>query len=153
MVVGLQSEKGEIEIQRNNLRNQINLRAKDNQIYQITALWFGKDAPVDVTKEELKLILIVWFGSLAAIVALTGTILAFAGLVVRYHEPKPGGGGSEFKSAWRSVRSAAVALRQHLRKRIREGPRVVTKEVPVNKIVYRDVPREVVRKDLVYVPL
>lgn len=113
---------------------------------------------MDVTKDELKLISTIWFGSLAAIVALTGTILALAGLVVRYHQPK---------RTWYSVRGVAVALRQHLRRRLREGPKIVTKEVPVDKVVFKEVPvevpvdkvvfkevpKEVVRKEIVYVPL
>lgn len=149
----LQPQVDALEDRRNELRNSINRRAKDNQIYQIASLWFGHDSPADVTKDELKLVSGIWFGSLAAIVALTGTILAFAGLVVRYHEPRREPRRRGPAQTLRSVRAAAVAVQRHARRRVREGPRVVTKEVPVDRVVYRDVPKEVVRKDIVYVPL
>jgi hypothetical protein len=154
-ISGLQSEKAGFEEERGELRNDINLKAKDNQIFQLAALWFGHESPVDVSKDELKFVSIIWFGSLAAIVALMGTILAFAGLVVRYHDPDPNKTHkrSLVASLARSCRAFFIDSRRYYRKKYREGPRVVTKEVPVDKVVFKEVPREVIHKELVYVPI
>ena len=134
----------------------INKNAKDNQIYQIAALWYGKESPGDVTKDELKFISFVWFGSLAFVVAAMGTLLALAGLVLRYHEPGVAASRRRAARALRSIRWAATGYRG----RFRTGPppvkveiKEVVKEVPVDRVVFRDVPREVVVKELVYVPL
>ena len=154
----IQEEIANYQTERGGLRDSINQSAKDNQIYQIAALWYGKESPVDVTKDELKFISSVWFGSLAFIVAAMGTILALAGLVLRYHEPGVGAAASRGGAAmaFRSLRRATVAYRRRLRARPPPSKievREVVKEVPVDKVVFRDVPREVVVKELVYVPL
>jgi hypothetical protein len=106
----------------------------------------------------------IWYGSLALVTSALGTALAFAALVVRYPPKLPSGGGigGMVKGLFRRVNYALALLHRRLRKpKIKEVPvdRVVekivqvTKEVPVEKVVYRDVPREVVIKELVHVPL
>lgn len=157
-ISAIQEDIANYDKERGELRDSINRNAKDNQIYQIAALWYGKESPVDVTKDELKFISSVWFGSLAFIVAAMGTILALAGLVLRYHEPRAGEAASRGGAAvaFRSVRRAAVAYRRRLRARPLPSKveiKEVMKEVPVDRVVFRDVPREVVVKELVYVPL
>ena len=148
----LQGEIAEKQIRKNQLRKEINFQAKNNQIYQIAALWFGKDSPVDVTKEELKFISTIWFGSLALVVALIGTVLALAGLVLQFHDrQRP---ASLACAAFASVRRAAIEFRLWLRRHpIRTRVETVVREVPVEKVVFRDVPKEVIVKELVYVPL
>ena len=154
----LQDEISKEKRRRDTLRDQINRDAKNNQIYQIAALWYGKDSRADVTQDELKVVSLVWFGSLAFIVATMGVIIALAGLVLRYHERPTGAkvDPSATTAALRSVRRAAVAYRRRLRARPpppKIEVREVMKEVPVDKVVFRDVPKEVVVKELVYVPL
>ncbi len=148
----LQGDIAEKQIRKNQLRKEINFDAKNNQIYQIAALWFGKDSPVDVTKEELKFISTIWFGSLALVVALIGTVLALAGLVLQFHDrQRP---ASLACAAFASVRRAAIEFRLWLRRHpIRTRVETVVREVPVEKVVFRDVPKEVIVKELVYVPL
>ena len=148
----LQGEIAERQLRKNELRKEINFRAKNNQIYQIAALWFGKESPVDVTKEELKFISTIWFGSLALVVALIGTVLALAGLVLQFHDrQRP---ASLARAVLASVRRAAIEFRLWLRRHpVRTRIETVIREVPVEKVVLRDVPKEVVIKELVYVPL
>ena len=148
----LQGEIAERQLRKNELRKEINFRAKNNQIYQIAALWFGKESPVDVTKEELKFISTIWFGSLALVVALIGTVLALAGLVLQFHDrQRP---ASLARAVLASVRRAAIEFRLWLRRHpVRTRIETVVREVPVEKVVLRDVPKEVVIKELVYVPL
>ena len=139
-------------------REEIGRQAQNNQIYRITALWSGKDSPADITNDELRVVTIVWFGSLAAITAWTGTVLAFGGLVVLYgpqqrlpRKPQP---------VRRALRSLFIDWRRRVRKPIikeieKEVIKIVevVKEIPVDKVVFKEVPVEVVRKELVYVPM
>jgi hypothetical protein len=161
-IVELGDERSKHQTTRLEIRDHINRRAEDSQIYRVTALWMGKDSPADVNKKELRLVSLVWFGSLAAITAWTGTLLAFAGLAVRYGSEKQSPDGRSYlRRALRSFRAAWVDIRRRSRRpRIIEKiiekeiikPVEVIKEVPVDKVVYRDVPHEVVRKEIVYVP-
>jgi hypothetical protein len=137
-------------------REEIARRVGDNQVYRITQLWTGKEHAADVSKDDLRFTGFVWFGSIAAIVAATGVLMAFASFVLadeRNYERKRSAVGV-------AIRRALLGYRRHLRepkiiKQTVEVERIVevTKEVPVDRIVTRDVPREVVRKELVYVPL
>jgi hypothetical protein len=139
-------------------RAEISRQAQDNQIYRITALWSGKDSPADITNDELRVVTIVWFGSLAAITAWTGTILAFGGLVVMYGPQERG--PKNIPPVRRALRSLLIDWRRKVRRPIikeiiKEVVKTVevVKEVPVDKVVFRDVPKEIVRKELVYVPM
>ncbi len=157
-----QGKVQELSDQRLAIRDEINGRAETSQIYRVAALWTGKDSPADVTNEELRWISLVWFGSLAAITAWTGGLLAFGGLVVRYGG---NGNGNERRGPghWallgKTIRRSIVhGQRRSRRPRIKYVDREVVrtkeveKEVPVDRIVFKEVPREVVRKELVYVP-
>lgn len=138
-------------VQRKDLARQ----AQENQMYRVTALLFGKETPADITNAELRLVTGVWFGSLAAITAWTGTFLAFGGLVVRYGPRKRQPGlVSRAARAWfvdrrRRVRRPTIKI---VEKEVVKTVEVV-KEVPVNKVVFTEVPKEVIHKELVYVPL
>jgi hypothetical protein len=138
-------------VQRKDLARQ----AQENQMYRVTALLFGKETPADITNAELRLVTGVWFGSLAAITAWTGTFLAFGGLVVRYgpRERQPGL-VSRAARAWfidrrRRVRRPIIKI---VEKEVVKTVEVV-KEVPVNKVVFTEVPKEIIHKELVHVPL
>ena len=143
-------------------RNRINELASSNQLYRVAALFMGKDSPADVTNDDLKLISWIWFGSLAAITAWTGTLLAFAGLVVKHGTHSRHGHGDHrppHGSVRRAMRNLLIDLRRRSRKpKIKtitiehEKPVEVVKEVPVEKVALKEVPKEVVRRELVYVP-
>lgn len=145
------------------LRAEIAHVAEDSQIYRIAALWYGKDSPADITNEELRLISILWFGSLAAITAWTGTLLAFASLVVRYGGQDDTKRPSLYRALIRLMKNligAVVDIRRRIRapkiiEKIidREVPKEVIREVPVEKVVTQEVAREVITRELVYVPV
>ena len=138
-------------------RDEIAKEARSSQIHRTAALAYGKDSPADITNRELRMVTIIWFGSLAAITAWTGTILAFGGLVIMY-------GPKERSRRLPPVRRAVRALLVDWRRRVRR-PVVkvvekevvktveVVREVPVDKVVFQDVPKEIVHKELVYVPM
>ena len=67
------------------LRAKIEVVAAGSQIYRIAVMVYDDVETVsDVGPEHTKWISILWFGSLAAIIAVTGTLLAYASLVMRF---------------------------------------------------------------------
>ena len=134
-------------------RSNINELAKDNQIFRIAKM-FSPEAKtvVDVKMSMVDLVSKVWFGSLAAVIALTGIILALASQVVGdSRNTQPGRHGLAG-----ALRSVALASNRRTRRQPKEITKVevkeVVKEVPVDKVVFRDVVRDVIRRELVHVP-
>lgn len=160
------------------LEEQINTAARGNQIYRITQMFYGHDNASQVTKDELKVVAYTWFGSIAFIAASVGAILALAGFILQDPEayrkkPKPVFMAiREFFAAYiaafknrrvgvvrNSLRAMAISVRRFSKSpRLRfvevKVPEVVIKEVPgPEKLVFKEVPKEIVRKEIVYVPL
>lgn len=144
-------------------RRGITRLAQDNQVYRVARWMFDKESAADLTQREINITTLVWFGSLAAITAWTGTLLAFGGLVVKYehgrHRHRSDKNGAINKLA-RTLRRYIAYKRKRAREpliKVVENEIIrtveVIKEVPVDNIVLRDVPVEVVRKEMVYVPL
>ena len=81
------------------LENNINVEARGNNIYRITARFYDRESAADIRVEELKVVVNIWFGSIALIAALVGTILALAGYVLQdpdsYVPPKKKRGREE----------------------------------------------------------
>ena len=116
----------------------------------------------DISRSEVGLTAAIWFGSLAAIVALTGILLALASCVLA---------DKKMTTINPLARSAASKLLFSIRKyyvyrqkRVLE-PKInevkiekevikeVIKEVPVEKIVLKEIPKEIIRKQIVHVPM
>ena len=193
----------------------------DSQVYRLAALVYGKSDVADVTKDEIKVVSIVWFGSIALIVSTIGTVLALISYILRDPEAfvdRPKLNFSRriyvlirlfFRQSiklinslisaiiaftrlilsfaeifrgligipiQRSFRRLFVSIRKNLNKpRIveveKEVEKIVEKEVEkivevekeiekivevekvVEKVVTTEVPVEIIRKELVYVPL
>ena len=53
------------------------------QVYRLAARWYGKNDVADVTTAEIRNVSAVWFGTVATIVATTGTILALISYILR----------------------------------------------------------------------
>ena len=211
-----------------NLSNQIDKTKKvkreasyESQIYRLAALAYGKADVADVTRDQIKVVSVVWFGSIALIVSTIGTILALISYILRDPEafverPRMSialrigrlsyvlfGRVSRLLLTLinvltatikllismaeifrgfigvplqRAVRRTLAAYRRRLNNpRIveivkevevekvvekevekiveKEIERIIEKEVPVDKVVIKEVPKEIVRKELVYVPL
>lgn len=163
------------------LENQINTVARDNNIYRITARFYNRESAADITVDELKVITTIWFGSIALIAAMIGPILALAGFILQDPESyKPTINKKRpFINAARGIlirlrrfytkrrtgvlRTSIRALLIDIRKWFRSPkikfkeikvPHEVIKEVPgPEKIVYKEIPKEVVKNEIVYVPL
>ena len=107
------------------------------------------------TPDNIRMVSLVWFGSIAAITAWTGTLLAFASLVLQYgpetrHHPKRGSRSRSVKALFiKSLRSPRIKEIE----KVVEKPVEVIKEVPVTKVVTQEVPKEVIRKEVIHVPI
>ena len=210
-------------------------KAYDSQIYRLAALAYGRNDVADVTTEEIKMVSVIWFGTVATIVATTGTVLALISYILRdpeaFVERKKVSLTRRLRRLFylffgrlsrillsfinvltaltklilsfaeifrglvgapvqRSFRRMLLAYRKRLQKpRIEtvevevdkivevevekivevevekivevevekivevEVEKIVEVEVPVDKIVIQEVPVEIIRKELVYVPL
>jgi hypothetical protein len=113
---------------------EFNAGVLSNQVYRLALQISTIDDACELTQKELSTTQFLWFGSLALVVSALGTALAFAGLVIRYDRRKP------------IIKEVTV-------ERTVEKIVEITKEIPVEKIVFRDVPVEIIQKELVHVPL
>jgi chromosome segregation ATPase len=155
-----EEELSNLADKRAELKQQINSKASDNQIYRIAMMFAPEaDTPADVPRSTIDMVGKVWFGSLAMVIAVTGILLALASQVVK--DPR--------QTAVKGRVSIASSLRRlilDLRKRARK-PKVIekliekevekvvhiTKEVPVDKVVFKEVPVEIIKKEVVHVPV
>lgn len=160
LITGWLSELDDLRDERVMLRDQTNTAIGDNQVYRMAQLFSGVDSAADTPPAYVVRIAAIWFGSLAAMVAFTGVVLALASNVI-LDPTRPDFNGArkgiirpELAKFLRSLRRA-VAYRRRLDRKpiIKERVVEITKEVPVDKVVKVEVPIEVVRRELVHVPL
>ena len=160
LIAGWLSELDDLRDERVTLRDQTNTAIGDNQVYRMAQLFSGVDSAADTPPAYVVRIAAIWFGSLAAMVAFTGVVLALASNVI-LDPTRPDFNGARKGIIWpelakflRSLRRA-VAYRRRLDRKpiIKERVVEITKEVPVDKVVKVEVPIEVVRRELVHVPL
>ena len=163
------------------LENEINMAARENNIYRITGRFYDRESAAEIKVEELKVVTSIWFGSIALIASLVGAVLALAGFVLQDPESyKPVLNKKRpFRNAARgilirlrkfytyrktgvlrtTIRSLLVDIRRWVRApRIKyekvKVPHEVIKEVPgPEKVVYKEVPKEIIKNEIVYVPL
>jgi hypothetical protein len=135
----------------------------------------------DLELWQISMVQYIWFGSIGLVAALVGTIIALAGFALQdpesykpiLHKKRP------FRNAVRGIlirlrkfytyrktgvlrttlRSLLVDIRRWVRApRIKyekvKVPHEVIKEVPgPEKVVYKEVPKEIIKNEIVYVPL
>ena len=179
----IENDSEEIRSELVSLEKEINIKARGNNIYRITGRFYNRDSAADILVEELKVVSTIWFGSIALIAALVGPILALAGFVLEdpesyrpiLNKKKPirraiRGVLLRLRIFYKTRRTGVIrrsmrALLVDIRKWFR-APKIkfkevkviheVVREVPVpgpEKIVYKEVPKEIIKSEIVYVPL
>lgn len=151
----LTAEIQALKVKRLELRDIINQRVGDNQIYRMAQWFYDKESAADLQRSQVASIAVIWFGSLAALIAFTGIILALASCAI--DDPKNSHDNTKHRNSiakfWRSMRSYFVYRRRRYKDPIiHEVPRDVIKEVPVDRVVKVEVPVEVIKKEVVHVP-
>ena len=162
----LQNQVQELKLSRVELRDGINIKVAENQIYRFAQKIYGVKSAADLERNQVQTVANIWYGSLAALVALTGVMLAFASFVAsdptfmdrerkRNEEPKQ-------KISMRAaaiklmvaIRRYFVTARRNPKKIVyKENIKEVVKEVPVQKVVLTEKPVEIIHKQLVHVPM
>jgi hypothetical protein len=157
-VLQLELEKDRSE--RAVLRDNINQRVGNNQVYRIAQQWHGEESAADLSRDQVGLVALLWFGSLAALSAFTGVVLALASYVIRDEErfarerASMGQGRSFFNSLRRTLVFVYKRAKSPVIKYVdREVPKEVVREVPVEKVVKVETPVQVIRNRIVHVPL
>jgi len=115
----------------------------------------------EVTLENVTKTAFWWYGSLAALVSIMGVVLAFGALILRHPKEKYKDLNPEIDHRLRkSIRRMFVSLRKRIREPkivtktiIKEVPKEVIREIPVNKVVISEVPVEIIKKEVFYEPL
>ena len=158
LIDGLDQELISLTDERLDLRSQINTRVGDNQVYRMAQWWFGRESAADMERNEVIMVAAIWFGSLATLVAVTGILLALASYVIRDPSISDKNEGKRERSLLsntvRSIRSFYISKKKILKQPIiKEIPKEVIREVPVEKIVKVEVPVEVIKKEIVHIPV
>lgn len=144
------------------IRSNINQEVGTNQVYRITRTWTGAESSADISRSEVGLTAAVWFGSLAAIVALTGILLALASCVLadkKMTTINPRTRSSVSKLLFSIRKYYVYRQKRVLEPKIKEVKiekevvKEIIKEVPVDKIVMKEVAKEIIRKQIVHVPM
>ena len=128
---------------------------------------------VDLSQKDVDRAFWIWFGSMAFIISIIGSLVALAGFHLqaeRMHEIRNKPIKARLGRFFRNIALVPVYINKYIWagvKRLRK-PKIVEKEIVVEKevekiveknvgekIVYEkvEVPKEVVRKEMVYVPL
>lgn len=145
-----------IEGQLSEVKAEINVKARDNQIYRLAKMFDNNAKTVaDVDSNLVNLVGKIWFGSLAMVIAITGIVLALASEVVKDERNTSHSFPAQRRAFGRGIRSLALAIIRLQRRK----PRVVTeirevvKEVPVDRVVFQDKVQQVIKKEVVHVPI
>jgi hypothetical protein len=145
--------------QRAEMRNLVNIKVGDNQVYRMAQWWFNKESAADLDRKDVMSIAGLWFGSLALLIAVTGILLAFASYVIRdpYIDDRSSPHdnlSSLTRKSFNSLRRLFIYWRRVQRSPIiKEVPKEVVKEVPIEKVIRVEVPVEIIKKEIVHVPL
>jgi hypothetical protein len=160
----------ELTNDRDHIRSKINEQTANNQVYRFAKRIFKVEAAADLGSDKVMMVFIVWFGSLSALIAFSGVFLALASEVARdtrrFPVPPPPDEAKKKFSA--TIKELVIGIFNSLKKLVdsfrrlvvffrtitRRGRTIeVVKEVPVEKIVFRDVPQEILIKEIVHVPM
>lgn len=160
--------KIEFEKEISDKRDKINQLSRTNPNYilakNIGPIIFssceGVEESSDVTTKCLSRVTSLFWGTISAVVAITGTVVAIGSEVLRSTTIKD----KKFPKGNRPIRYLLVGAYKYLRKpkikkeiveKIVEKPIEVIKEVAVQKIEFVEVPKikDVVKKEIVHVPI
>ena len=165
---------------------EVNEKARDNSFYQMAVMikvgpgqWFFGDVvdkditPADLTQEDMKKAFWLWFGFLAFIISIIGTLVALAGLhlmdermheirnqplnrknTLRYRFGRLFVSLSKYFSTQIKVMIKPKTIEKIIEKEI-EVEKIIEKPIYQDRIVHvdREVPKETIVKEIVYVPL
>jgi len=137
----LEKERVELTKSRTELREKVSLEARNSPIHSLARLISGERSSADISPAVIRNVAIVWFSSIALIVAVTGTVLAFAGQVLLHGRPEHKEKPSKLIKSIRRFLIRTSRRRKHYR--IQEKVKVVKEIEQVEKIVTKEVEKPV----------
>lgn len=140
-IPSLQKEVAELTSDKSNSVRIMRESALNNQIYRFAQKWKGYEDILDVKEEDLSAVAAIWYGSISAICAIIGTILALISYIMT--DPDAFVEKQKLKRnnpLRRSIRLALISLRKKINKpRINIVEKIIEKdkliEVPIEKLV------------------
>ena len=109
----------------------------------------------DISEDDVTEVAFVWFGSLALLVAIMGSVVAYGAFVLKYPRKKHYLREESHWSLTKTLRNLFAAWLKKMRKPrpVKNIEVEVIKEVPVDKVAFKEVPVEVVKKEVVHTPI
>ena len=124
----------------------INQKVANNQVYRIAAWTTNEESAAKIDRDRVGLVAFIWFGSLAAMIGFMGIFLALAACVILDDRIK-----ENAQTQKSNVGKLITTIRRLLHSR-RKSRKIETKIVEVDKVVFKEIPVEVVRKEFVHIP-
>lgn len=123
-------------------------QARLDQVQRIASRFYGKN-PEDIGPEQSSLVALIWFSSLAALAALAGPVTAIVALGLQRVGLTSSAEKNHSKTS-RLLRRLLLSWRWR-----RTQTKIVTREVPVEKLVEKivEVPVERIIKEILYIPI
>ena len=152
---------------------KINTENKDPELITSSEKKCSTSSAALISDDDLNFAFWLWFGTLAFVISVIGTFIALAGLHLqdeRMHEIRNRPMKERFSRFFRNIAWIPVYINKYIWAGVKRftKPKIIEKEVVVEKevekiveknvgekIIYEkvEVPKEVVRKEIVYVPL
>ena len=128
----------DLNVERTSLREKLNFAARSSPILSFARLVSGEKSAADIPPAIVRNVAIIWFSSIALIVAVTGTVLAFAAQVLIH-------GGTDSRQSNKttaSLRRLIVRIGKRMKHyRIKEVIKI--EKVEKEKIVIKEVEKPV----------
>lgn len=148
LIADIDAQLDTLVSRRIDLVQEINEKVAGNQIYRMATWTTNKESAADVDRDVVGLVAAIWFGSLAALIALMGIFLALGSYVIA--DPSLKDRGRSRKD--RSFLSRLLQSRRAYYVAQRKAATTRKEIVEVDRVVFKEVPVEIVKKEFVHVP-
>ncbi|MHC8733949.1 inner membrane complex domain-containing protein [Arenicellales bacterium IMCC56312] len=141
LLANIEKQRVELTKQRTSLREAVTLEARSSPIHSLARLISGEKTAADIPPELVRNVAVIWFSSIALVVSVTGTVLAFAGQVLIHTKEKKERLRSKLV---KSIRRLLVRLgRRRRHYKIKEVVKIEEKIKEVEKIIEKEVEKPV----------
>ena len=148
LVADIDAKLDALQTRRIDLVQEINEKVAGNQIYRMATWTTNKESAADVERDVVGLVAAIWFGSLAALIAIMGIFLALGSYVIN----DPSWKDRDAQKSGSSLISKMLKARRAYYITQRKSAMTRKEIVEVDRVVFKEVPVETVRKEFVHVP-
>ena len=148
LVADIDAKLDALQTRRIDLVQEINEKVAGNQIYRMATWTTNKESAADVERDVVGLVAAIWFGSLAALIAIMGIFLALGSYVIT----DPSWKDRDAQKSGSSLISKMLKARRAYYITQRKSAMTRKEIVEVDRVVFKEVPVETVRKEFVHVP-